>query len=473
VPTESLSDRQLAELAAVENRLLERFRDRLIVNHDLDRTLVSAQANRSEHVDRWFKYREGFSAPLMRYLLQRLEVTQGRLLDPFAGSGTAVFAASAAGLDTTGIELLPSSIEILEVRKLVHDAPSSSWAARLQAFCQARSWEQPGPVRPISHLPISAGAYAADVEHALGRFLYETEQTDDPRLARVLRFAALCVLEAISYTRKDGQYLRWDYRATRPRRGHFDKGTILSFSQAITLKLQEMVADLVRISDTGAVPQRGQIDIRAGSALQIVPRFAQGTFDALITSPPYCNRYDYTRTYALELAFLGVNAARLKQLRQEMLSCTVENRSKTGLDRQFSSDGYHLARRAFESQECLQGILQYLDQARRRKTLNNSGIPRMVHNYFLELTILFADCARILKAGSPCVIVNDNVRYHGAHVPVDLILSDLAEKVGFTAEAIWVLPKGKGNSSQQMAAHGRSELRKSVYVWRANRAPEP
>ncbi|MBI4569924.1 MAG: hypothetical protein HY719_16145 [Planctomycetes bacterium] len=48
----------------------------------------------------------------------------------------------------------------------------------------------------------------------------------------------------------------------------------------------------------------------------------------MITSPPYCNRYDSTRTYALELALLGVNEADLSALRQAMITCTVENRTK-------------------------------------------------------------------------------------------------------------------------------------------------
>ena len=54
----------------------------------------------------------------------------------------------------------------------------------------------------------------------------------------------------------------------------------------------------------------------------------------------------------------------------------------------------------------------------------------------------------------------------GINIPVDLILSDIAQKVGFEVEIIWQLPRGKGNSSQQMGRHGREELRKCVYVWR-------
>jgi DNA modification methylase len=36
-----------------------------------------------------------------------------------------------------------------------------------------------------------------------------------------------------------------------------------------------------------------------------MPTLPDTQYDAIITSPPYCNRYDYTRTYALELALLG------------------------------------------------------------------------------------------------------------------------------------------------------------------------
>ncbi len=63
-------------------------------------------------------------------------------------------------------------------------------------------------------------------------------------------------------------------------------------------------------------------------------------------------------------------------------------------------------------------------------------------------------------------MVNDNVRYAGEEVPVDTILSSVAESFGLVTEKIWTLARGKGNSSQQMGAHGRSELRKCVYVWR-------
>ena len=105
-------------------------------------------------------------------------------------------------------------------------------------------------------------------------------------------------------------------------------------------------------------------------------------------------------------------------------------------------------------------------QCKEARLLNNNGIPRMVRNYFLEMSLVIAAAARVLKRNAPFVMVNDNVRYQGVEVPVDLILSELAGSLGFVVEKIWVLPQAKGNSSQQMGAHGRQRLRKCVYIWR-------
>jgi len=75
---------------------------------------------------------------------------------------------------------------------------------------------------------------------------------------------------------------------------------------------------------------------------------------------------------------------------------------------------------------------------------------------------------KVLKKNSSCIMVNDNVQYNNEEIPIDLMLSSFAESFGFKIEKIYVLPRGKGNSSQQMAKYGRTELRKCVYVWRKN-----
>jgi len=121
---------------------------------------------------------------------------------------------------------------------------------------------------------------------------------------------------------------------------------------------------------------------------------------------------------------------------------------------------------AADAHELLQAILAYLELQKDLGLLNNNGIPRMVRGYFYEMSCVIAECARVLQRGAPLLMVNDNVRYAGASVFVEIILSEIAERLGFVAEKILVLPNGKGNSSQQMGTHGREALRKCVYIWR-------
>ena len=70
-------------------------------------------------------------------------------------------------------------------------------------------------------------------------------KSEPPETKEILLFALLCVLESMSYTRKDGQYLRWDYRSGRRNgKNPFDKGKILSFNEAIVEKLNEIKDDI-------------------------------------------------------------------------------------------------------------------------------------------------------------------------------------------------------------------------------------
>jgi DNA modification methylase len=458
----------LQAIKEADERLHAKYRDKLQVNYDLDRTLVSFQANKDKNGHRWYKYKEGFSSDLIHYILQRLSLNAGRILDPFAGSGAALFAASELGLDSVGIELLPSSAEIIEVRRILKNGNANQIAAGIHQFRQSLAWQKPGATKKFSHIRITKGAFPPETEEELGRYLDEVDRIGEDNMRRILSFAALCILEDISYTRKDGQYLRWDSRSGRTwGKKPFSKGAIKAFTPTICAKLDQIAYDICREQLPLLGTQKpGEITLRSGSCFDILPKLGTESFDGLITSPPYCNRYDYTRTYALELAMMGIGENEIRNLRQTMLSCTVENREKEELWNRLDWARFSLATDAFQSQKLINLILSYLDQCRKDGLLNNNGVPRMVRNYFRELTVVIFECARLLKPEAAFVMVNDNVRYQGVHVPVDLILSNIAEQAGFNVEVIWVLPIGKGNSSQQMRTHGREELRKCVYVWR-------
>ncbi|HEX9897270.1 MAG TPA: DNA methyltransferase [Dehalococcoidales bacterium] len=464
VPAKNVS---LYDITRLDEELGQYFRDKFSVKSSLTRPLVSFQANKTRPIYRWYKYKEAFSAALVEHLLQTYGVSKGKILDPFAGSGTTLFAASEMGIDTDGIELLPIGQQIIGTKRLIENDLTIDDLQTLRRWTTSHVWEHTEKRSTLSELRITKGAYPETTKESIERFLGASQQ-ENSNVQSVLRFALLCVLESISYTRKDGQYLRWDYRSGRKQGNKpFNKGEILNFNRAISEKIGEIIQDLRPVSKQASFfptsTSQGKIRLYIGSCLEVLPTIADSTYDSIITSPPYCNRYDYTRTYALELALLGIDEKELANLRQEMLSCTVENRAKDllTLNQRWAS-----AIEATNQQILLQSILLYLDNQKTKGLLNNNGIPRMVRGYFNEMACVILECARILKQGALLFMVNDNVRYAGVSISVDMILSSLAEKLGFQTENILVLPNGKGNSSQQMGEHGREELRKCIYVWR-------
>ena len=439
----------------------------------MTRKLVSFQANKTRGYYRWYKYKEAFSADLVEYLFRKYRVAEGKILDPFAGAGTALFVCSFLGYDSEGIELLPIGQKIIKANVLARGADKQSIVSGLENWLLQKSWDTEGEIKDFEVLRITDSAYPQETHHKIGRYLDELEGAP-PETREILLFALLCVLESISYTRKDGQYLRWDYRSGRRNgKNPFDKGKILSFDEAIIDKLNEIKDDMNLGDGEGDLfssmqedIQTGDVTLLEGSCLEVLPKLGSRAYSGIITSPPYCNRYDYTRTYALEHALLGVNEIGLANLRQAMLSCTVENRAKALIN---LNPAWQTAISICDDLPLLQGILSYLDYKRDKKELNNSGIARMVRGYFYEMACVIQECYRVLNKGGMMFMVNDNVRYAGAVISVDTILSKIAEDIGFQIEKILVLPQGKGNSSQQMGKHGREALRKCVYIWKKDK----
>ncbi|NJO19770.1 MAG: restriction endonuclease, partial [Spirulinaceae cyanobacterium RM2_2_10] len=458
-----------AAIARLENRYL----NKLQVNPDLTRSLVSFQSNKSEPIFRWFNYREGFSRPLIEYILEQLDIPEnGCILDPFAGTGAAAFVGSQyRKMNSYAIELLPVGVFFMKCRNLFATLSNEELIDFARAAIDKRQeWLAVQPHWQYRHLRITHEAFPEETEKELSQYkTWIAEQ--EPNFALFLDFVAFSILEKISFTRKDGQYLRWDHRANRfqgsKHKSKFDKGKIWGFFEAVEDKFKQIVCDLETSIDLfSSIPRiEGEaIHILQGSVFQEIEKLSDNSLDCIVTSPPYCNRYDYTRTYALELAYLGVDESGVRTLRQSLLTCTVENKPKQFSD--LPNDIQSQGELAFHNQDCLQNAIRFLESESSAGRLNNQGIVTMVKGYFYDSAIHLAQASKKLKHGGYYVMVNDNVRYNGLELPVDLILSDIASEFNLNTESIWVLPRGKGNSSQQMKRHGRAELRKCIYIWK-------
>ncbi|MBI2167786.1 MAG: hypothetical protein HYU34_06090 [Candidatus Omnitrophica bacterium] len=61
---------------AERKNLEDHFRDVIEINPELERRLVSFQANKKEPLYRWFKYKEGFSSALIKYVVESLPIAR-------------------------------------------------------------------------------------------------------------------------------------------------------------------------------------------------------------------------------------------------------------------------------------------------------------------------------------------------------------------------------------------------------------
>lgn len=459
--------------------LESRYQHLLEETDEFNRQLVSFQANKTEVLHSWMKYREGFSATLVEILIKKFGLTQeDTLLDPFAGSGTTLLVAQMLGINATGIELLPHSY-------LAWKAKSQAFEYAVEELKRVRKLiednEPPTTDAKFPHLTITETAFPEDRERDLMAYTQWFKDIDISRDTKLLgQLILTSILEDISYTRKDGQYLRWDGRAEKvqlrnearlacgkkPTKG-IDKGKLPSVKEAIINALTKIIYDISDLQRDP--PPQSKQELIHGNTLYSLPKIQEEQFMGVITSPPYANRYDYTRTYALELAYLGVEE-KIFKLRQRQLSCTVENKSKIDhLRRFYQSIGqqqrFQYITNVIQGNRALAEVNTALKIRNQRGDINNKGVLTMIAQYFSELTFVFAELHRTCCRGAQVAFVNDNVRYAGEVIPVDLISTSLAEEVGFTPVKVYVLPQRKGNSSQQMGKFGREALRKSITIW--------
>ena len=200
-------DAFLEQIEELDESLSNYFSEALIIDDSLTRKLVSFQANKTRTYYRWYKYKEAFSADLVEYLFREYDVNKGKILDPFAGAGTALFACSSLGYDSEGIEVLPVGQKIIEANILARGNNKHDIISGLERWLLQKSWNTDGETKDFEILRITDGAYSKETHRKIKRYLNELEH-EDTELKEILLFALLCILESISYTRKDGQYLR-------------------------------------------------------------------------------------------------------------------------------------------------------------------------------------------------------------------------------------------------------------------------
>ncbi|GIV09654.1 MAG: DNA modification methyltransferase [Fimbriimonadales bacterium] len=396
---------------------------------------VSYSANKGVPLLRLYRYKEAFSYTFVRDIVCAHQNSGDTVvLDPFCGMGTTLLASTLLGAPSWGVDRLPIGVFVANTLLKMLEIPPG---AIRETYHQLLAWVPQMSDAPIADdVAIMKVAFDPETLTRLRQWKSAVLQLPSP-LREVMMLLLLSVLEPCSYTSKDGQFLRLN-RNKQP----LFPDTALWERVCLAERDLEIVQMLEWRLQAPATALLGDARNLPHAPIPEKPNL-------IITSPPYANRYDYTRSYSLELCFFFVNNfEELRQLRREVLRSHIEVK---------------LAPHESPPHPAVQELVSLLTT--RRSQLNNPRIPDMITAYFIDMDRAIQEMTRVCAENATVYMVVDNVRFEGELLPVDLILCDLAQRHGFEIEAIWVA-RYKGNSSQQMGRYGRVPVRESVMVWR-------
>ena len=336
------------------------------------------------------------------------------------------------GIPAVGLDVFPLSVLVSKVKIADYD-PNEIEAAWQDV--RTRIPTRPASVPP-HEFPLVRRAFTPTAWRRLVTLRQGILSVSRRNHREFLQAAYLRAMREVCRAQSDGGWLRWTQR--RP------SGTDL-------LKRMDRIVSMM-ISD---VRSRSTHRNTSGSweVVQGDARFSPaglGRMSAVICSPPYPNRHDYSRVFAPELLLALCDAEELKRLRYESFRSHVEAKAPY-----FGMNGYVPPPR-------LAKVLKELREA----PVTDRRVPSMIDGYFEDLFLTLRALRHHLLKGARLAFVVGNVRHAGVMVEVDEYLAQIAEELGYTWDESWVI-RHRGNSAQQMGKFGRQVARESVVLLKA------
>ena len=397
---------------------------------------VSYVGNKKIPFLRIYRYKEAFAFDFVTDFLRRFEANSGDyVFDPFSGMGTTMFASMTCGIPSVGLDRLPIAYFISKTLPLFlvlkENELKEIWTALIPEIQRSE------PAKVALDVPIMKVAFDKETLLTLRKLKSAIEGLPSP-YHDIFLFLFFSILEECSFTSKDGQFLRLTRNKTT-------SNPVDAMSRKIA-QIEEDVHRMKLLPHDPTVTEKVMPDVYFGDTRDLSNIKFERKPTIIITSPPYANRYDYTRTYALELCFHFVNNfEELKTIRFGILRSHIESK---------------IRKDEAPPHPVIKEVVELLE----RKKLNNPKIPSMITTYFIDMQKVITEWFKVLAPGAKVAMVVDNVRFEGELIPVDLVLSEMAEEAGFEVKEI-IVARYKGNSSQQMKKYGRVPVRESIVIW--------
>jgi hypothetical protein len=262
------------------------------------------ERERTKHVHRLHPYLGKFIPQLAETLLER-HVPRGRVLDPFAGSGTTLVQALESGLDATGADVAPFNCLLMRVKTRTYN-PFVLESELREALARLDDFAGRQPQGPVSRYVRDWYAPQAAAELLFFRGLVEDyEHADVLRvvLARAARSARRTTHFDLDFPRTPQRAEYWCHKHRR---------TCRPVGEARRFLRRYALDTLARIREFSRVRARGrEAEVLHGDAREL--DFG-GPFDGVLTSPPYPGLIDYHEQHRYAYELLGLEECRELEL---------------------------------------------------------------------------------------------------------------------------------------------------------------
>src|SRR6266702_5735313 len=395
------------------------------VNSDINKLYPEDRA-----VHEWYRFVLSFPPHLVRKYLEQFGVTHNyRVLDPFCGTGTVLVECKKLGIPGVGIEANPMAHLASRVKvdwsinpdRLMEHARQVAEVATAKL---AQEGIEDNPLflivqhdRALQTLPpesmklLLTNSISPLPLHKTLVLLDCLEQNHDERY---YRHELLALAKALVYTISN---LHFGPEVGVGPAKH-DAPVISTWLAGI----RAMVNDLSKVRNMQDTPA----NVSLADARQVVQVLEPHSIDAVITSPPYPNEKDYTRTTRLESVLLGFihSKSELQALKRSLVRSNTRGVYKEDDDDQWVAEHPEIQRIA----EAI--------EARRIELGKTSGFERLYARvtklYFGGIARHLATLRTVLRPGAQLAyVVGDQASYLRIMIPTGQLVANIAQSLGY------------------------------------------
>lgn len=432
-------------------------------SHEIqEKELSNGRANRLDPRDRafhdWYRFVLSYPPHLVRDYINKFALKKDSIvLDPFCGTGTTLVEAKLSGMRSIGLEGNPfphlaSSVKTdwdLDAGELTSRAKQV--AKRAQTILNSQGINddlslmnlKPSDLKKLSpeaeKLILTNSISPLPLHKTLILFEALIEYKDQP----FYRHALLALGNALVF-KISNLHFGPEVGVRKPKE---DVPVISNW----LLEIEKIANDLQKVTRK-TFPQ-ATVHLADARSLDLIE---PNSVDAVITSPPYPNEKDYTRTTRLESVLLGFinNKAELRELKKRLVRSNTRGIYKGDDDDQWVTNFPEIQR-----------IAEAIEK-RRIELGKDSGFerlyPRATKLYFGGMAKHLSDLRNVLRPGAQLAyVVGDQASYLRIMIRTGQILGDIAKTLGYELVDIELF-------RTRLATATKEQLREEVVILKWN-----